>query len=415
MAQRTEALLEWARRERKRMAQQNTTDSACAARRESLSEDDLYEKGDTCQFTWSCTDVGCPVTLAFSLLSQRKLFAARLWPAAALIAEELGAIPALVENKCVLEIGAGAALPSVCAALARAHAVLVTDYPDSRMLDNIRANITRNLGHAQQQGVRVVGYDWSQCPERLLTELSHLLEEVKDSHGNGTSISSQFNICAAHPLICLCSTGQGTYWTFAGPATLPPAAVSTAVKSVNAHSDHSGDLKRMDATMSRPFPACQPGVLQRFDVILMSDLLYELDHERLLLVADTCLALDPAAQVATILIMLFALTLERAPTQLSRPVGSIERAWAHLTAACLASQVLLSFQPHDAVHLRKQLAFFDLARSSRFRFSVHKLRTVPAPKMFPCTCCGTTDCENVSQCDVSRQAHLYRLTRAGCS
>mmetsp|Transcript_55425 Transcript_55425/g.120762 ORF Transcript_55425/g.120762 Transcript_55425/m.120762 type:complete len:374 (-) Transcript_55425:138-1259(-) len=373
MAQRTEALLEWARRERKRMAQQNTTDSACAARRESLSEDDLYEKGDTCQFTWSCTDVGCPVTLAFSLLSQRKLFAARLWPAAALIAEELGAIPALVENKCVLEIGAGAALPSVCAALARAHAVLVTDYPDSRMLDNIRANITRNLGHAQQQGVRVVGYDWSQCPERLLTELSHLLEEVKDSHGNGTSISSQFNICAAHPLICLCSTGQGTYWTFAGPATLPPAAVSTAVKSVNAHSDHSGDLKRMDATMSRPFPACQPGVLQRFDVILMSDLLYELDHERLLLVADTCLALDPAAQV------------------------------------------LLSFQPHDAVHLRKQLAFFDLARSSRFRFSVHKLRTVPAPKMFPCTCCGTTDCENVSQCDVSRQAHLYRLTRAGCS
>eukprot|EP00965_Chrysotila_dentata_P214754 6188363-Pleurochrysis_carterae.AAC.1 len=112
-----------------------------------------------------------------SSLGAVQMLAAQLWPAAALIAEELGAIPALVENKCVLEIGAGAALPSVCAALARAHAVLVTDYPDSRMLDNIRANITRNLGHAQQQGVRVVGYDWSQCPERLLTELSHLLEE----------------------------------------------------------------------------------------------------------------------------------------------------------------------------------------------------------------------------------------------
>ena len=77
-------------------------------------------------------------------------------------------------NARVLELGAGAALPSLCAALLGARTVLVTDYPDARMLENTAHNLDVNLPGPLRRRVRACGYDWSRPASRLLDELRAL-------------------------------------------------------------------------------------------------------------------------------------------------------------------------------------------------------------------------------------------------
>ena len=47
----------------------------------------------------------------------------------------------LVKGKTVLELGAGAGLPSLVCALNGASHTVVTDYPDAELIDNLRYNI----------------------------------------------------------------------------------------------------------------------------------------------------------------------------------------------------------------------------------------------------------------------------------
>lgn len=47
----------------------------------------------------------------------------------------------LVKGKTVLELGAGAGLPSLVCALNGASQTVVTDYPDAELIDNLRYNI----------------------------------------------------------------------------------------------------------------------------------------------------------------------------------------------------------------------------------------------------------------------------------
>lgn len=46
-----------------------------------------------------------------------------------------------IRNKHVLELGAGAGLPSLVAAILGAEKVVVTDYPDGDLISNIEHNI----------------------------------------------------------------------------------------------------------------------------------------------------------------------------------------------------------------------------------------------------------------------------------
>jgi nicotinamide N-methyltransferase len=46
-----------------------------------------------------------------------------------------------VEGKTVLELGAGGGLPSLVCALNGAAQVVVTDYPDADLIENLRYNI----------------------------------------------------------------------------------------------------------------------------------------------------------------------------------------------------------------------------------------------------------------------------------
>ncbi len=68
----------------------------------------------------------------------------------------------LVHGKNILELGAGAGLPSLVAATLGAKKVVVTDYPDAELVENLRLNIEgcELLEHVGERGIVAEGYLW---------------------------------------------------------------------------------------------------------------------------------------------------------------------------------------------------------------------------------------------------------------
>lgn len=77
-----------------------------------------------------------------------------------------------------------------------------------------------------------------------------------------------------------------------------------------------------------------------FDLVVLSDLLYELEHEALLRSCAACLSARPCARL------------------------------------------LVAFQPHDPVNLHRQLRFFALAAQPPFELQARRLLCLRAPAMF---------------------------------
>ncbi|GJE96537.1 hypothetical protein PsYK624_127340 [Phanerochaete sordida] len=99
------------------------------------------------------------------------LLADHLFSPSLLLAEriERGLIP--LAGRSTVELGAGCALPSLLAAAREdaPAAVVITDYPDSTILDNLAKNVDRNRAHfAAQCEVRAVGYEWGKDVAPLL-------------------------------------------------------------------------------------------------------------------------------------------------------------------------------------------------------------------------------------------------------
>lgn len=65
----------------------------------------------------------------------------------------------LVHGRTVLELGAGAGLPSLVCAAGGAKQVVVTDYPDTELIDNLRHNIESNA-HLMSHNCVAEGYLW---------------------------------------------------------------------------------------------------------------------------------------------------------------------------------------------------------------------------------------------------------------
>jgi nicotinamide N-methyltransferase len=91
--------------------------------------------------------------------------------------------PQLVKGKRVLELGAGGALPSIVCALEGAKTVVITDYPDEVLLENIRWNASQaglevgepdGLPEGQGSGaqVTVAGHLWGKDVTPLLKPVS---------------------------------------------------------------------------------------------------------------------------------------------------------------------------------------------------------------------------------------------------
>ena len=71
----------------------------------------------------------------------------------------------LCQDRTALELGAGGALPSIIAVLSGAAKVVITDYPDSPLIENIRYNVAKNT--SSQDKVSIKGYIWGQDTKPL--------------------------------------------------------------------------------------------------------------------------------------------------------------------------------------------------------------------------------------------------------
>ncbi|KAL5638701.1 hypothetical protein ACGC1H_003158 [Rhizoctonia solani] len=107
-------------------------------------------------------------SIELQLVGHHVLWAQHLWNAAIVLANFLDENSScLCQDKMVLELGAGGALPSLVAALCGAHQVVITDYPDAILLDNITRNVDHNIPSGIRSKVKTQGYIWGTDPEKL--------------------------------------------------------------------------------------------------------------------------------------------------------------------------------------------------------------------------------------------------------
>ncbi|KAF8175559.1 nicotinamide N-methyltransferase [Pholiota molesta] len=105
------------------------------------------------------------------LVGSHPLWAHYLWNAALALASFLDSNVHLFKDRCVLELGAGGALPSIVAAKLGARKVVVTDYPDASLVDNISFNVSENTTEDESSRVDVQGYIWGHPVAPLLDAL----------------------------------------------------------------------------------------------------------------------------------------------------------------------------------------------------------------------------------------------------
>jgi nicotinamide N-methyltransferase len=115
--------------------------------------------------------------LTLRLVGHNPLWGHHLWNAGRLISTYLEKNPSLITSKTVLELGAGAGLPSLVCGVLGAKKVVVTDYPDPDLVANLWKNIEA-CELLSREGVSIVaeGYCWGADTKPLLTHLPTGLE-----------------------------------------------------------------------------------------------------------------------------------------------------------------------------------------------------------------------------------------------
>eukprot|EP00903_Cladosiphon_okamuranus_P011357 g10705.t1 len=197
-----------------------------------------------------------PPTLRLSLISSRhSLWGHRLWNAALLLAEMVDKDELVVEGKSVLELGAGAGLPSLICALRGASKVVISDYStstDNALMVPIRINIDRvQPRHVPEGTLHAVGHVWGHAVEDVLAPLREA-DSGDGTTDNGNSRGGEGTGRENPETAVACEGGAG------GGA----AAVAAA--------QGAGDTG--------------------FDVVVMADLLFNRSqHAQLLETCDRCL------------------------------------------------------------------------------------------------------------------------------
>lgn len=104
------------------------------------------------------------------LVGSHPLWAHHLWNASKVFASLFDTHPCLVKDRYVLELGAGGALPSLIASLNGAAKVVVTDYPDKELIDNIQYNVDQ-MPELVKSHIHVEGYIWGSNTDKLKSYL----------------------------------------------------------------------------------------------------------------------------------------------------------------------------------------------------------------------------------------------------
>ncbi|KAF1823769.1 uncharacterized protein K489DRAFT_401039 [Dissoconium aciculare CBS 342.82] len=111
-------------------------------------------------------------TLTLHLVGSSPLWGHLLWNAGRTIADYLEQNKAtLLKDKTVLELGAGAGLPSLIAALNGAAHVVVTDYPDHDLVANLQKNIDSCDVLPSPRNISAAGFLWGADVSSLVEQL----------------------------------------------------------------------------------------------------------------------------------------------------------------------------------------------------------------------------------------------------
>ena len=92
-------------------------------------------------------------------------FWAKLWPSSIALLDVLKAHPYLIQNKHVLEIGAGIGLPSLMLAPIT-KSIQISDFDKEAV-----ALLQKNIEHLQLQNAQALQLDWNNMPENMNAEV----------------------------------------------------------------------------------------------------------------------------------------------------------------------------------------------------------------------------------------------------
>ena len=118
--------------------------------------------------------------ITLHLVGHSPLEAHHLWNGSRVVASHFESHPFLVQDRTVLELGAGAGLPSLVAASLGARRVVVTDFPDPELIATMRKNIDEceiippptsiacEGKEGKEEHITADGYVWGMDPSHLL-------------------------------------------------------------------------------------------------------------------------------------------------------------------------------------------------------------------------------------------------------
>lgn len=119
-----------------------------------------------------------------------------VWNGAKFVADFFQEEPARVRGKAVLELGAGAGLPSLAAALLGARAVVMTDFPDPDLVANMAKNIDACDDAAAAGVVDALGFVWGADARPLLARLA-----ARDGAGGAGGAGPRFDVLVLADLL----------------------------------------------------------------------------------------------------------------------------------------------------------------------------------------------------------------------
>lgn len=85
----------------------------------------------------------------------------------------------LIQNKTILELGAGGGLPSLICAAHGARQVVVTDYPDAELIENLNYNITTCTQLSNPKNIIADGYLWGAPVAEIAKSISGSAKEAR--------------------------------------------------------------------------------------------------------------------------------------------------------------------------------------------------------------------------------------------
>jgi len=104
---------------------------------------------------------GTDMEIKVSLLGDHSLWANYMWNASKCISQYFYENQDLIRDKTVIEMGAAGGLPSLVCAKLGAKKVVVTDYNDVLLIDNLKRNVELNFP-ADVQNIEVRGHTWGE-------------------------------------------------------------------------------------------------------------------------------------------------------------------------------------------------------------------------------------------------------------